>query len=669
MGASFVGNPVHAVLYPPNLLYRYLPAIDAFRALMVFHLMMLPLGWYLVFREIGVRRFSAIMSATMILTSGVVWSEHMRGQIMSTALSGYIVFALLRCHARGQLSYGLVAGVFAGLAFLAGDPLLAGIGFFIGAGTSLAFAEVKPSIRCMLSACLAYFTAMIVVALPVLSEGASIFPLTARSLGFALRESMSYSTPPSRILDFFLPGLLPQQHEASYPWLDHRFGIATQWWYASIAAGPLYFIAYVIAVARVNDRSAGRYLLWLILPVAGFGVLSLGRYFPGISWFWSALPPLKYIRFPERMLRYMFLFSLPIFARGLELLQANVQAKVKRRLLRSDFLWVLVVLIFCFYNMSTFPDPIQTTRKSLDIPPSLANLSADQKATRVLICRAVIWDNRQYTVSSKFDVRFWKIPILLGVDADETAFMKAFSCEWGLDPQILRLLGVSHVITADMGSQANAFGRRLGSTFTSSDVERGFSIFTIGGSGPLHATLLHPKIFAPFFSSIDIFMHSTPAIKATDGLERLRSAQPAIDPYFYLDESGKMLASNLTLHPMLPLGNYLLCARSSTLTDIPLTLTGGKITAKIRANCSGVAAIPFAFLPGWRATINDQPQKIFRLEHGTLAIPVARGDNMLRLTYEPIGLPLKIIASLLMIILGGGSPMFLKLASTRGKTE
>jgi hypothetical protein len=58
-------------------------------------------------------------------------------------------------------------------------------------------------------------------------------------------------------------------------------------------------------------------------------------------------------------------------------------------------------------------------------------------------------------------------------------------------------------------------------------------------------------------------------------------------------------------------------------------------TYKVRNSCDGLLIYSDLYYPGWRVTINNQTQEIYRLNNGFSAVSLKSGDNVVRRYYLP----------------------------------
>ena len=64
-----------------------------------------------------------------------------------------------------------------------------------------------------------------------------------------------------------------------------------------------------------------------------------------------------------------------------------------------------------------------------------------------------------------------------------------------------------------------------------------------------------------------------------------------------------------------------------------------ELTLQLSAPDSGWLMVTDRWAPGWRATVNAQPVSTFGADFIFRAVPVRRGENVVRFTYQPAGYP------------------------------
>lgn len=127
---AFSGYPALAdvqtgVLYPPNILLRWLPLTTFFVAVLALHVWILGIGTFALCRQFGTRHVPAVAAGIGIMLSGLVWGKVLAGH--QVEVYGYAWFPLaLALMARGVSlgrrlpHWGLVAAL--ALQLLAGFP-------------------------------------------------------------------------------------------------------------------------------------------------------------------------------------------------------------------------------------------------------------------------------------------------------------------------------------------------------------------------------------------------------------------------------------------------------------------------------------------------------------------------------------------------------------------
>jgi len=60
-------------------------------------------------------------------------------------------------------------------------------------------------------------------------------------------------------------------------------------------------------------------------------------------------------------------------------------------------------------------------------------------------------------------------------------------------------------------------------------------------------------------------------------------------------------------------------------------------TVRTRQNAPGWLVLLDSYFPGWTATVDGRPQKIFKANQFFRAVPLAAGDHTVRFRYEPVG--------------------------------
>jgi hypothetical protein len=85
-----------------------------------------------------------------------------------------------------------------------------------------------------------------------------------------------------------------------------------------------------------------------------------------------------------------------------------------------------------------------------------------------------------------------------------------------------------------------------------------------------------------------------------------------------------------------------------------LTYHPNELTTQLSAPDSGWLMVTDRWAPGWRTTVNAKPVPTFGADFIFRAVPVRRGENVVRFTYQPAGYPWLLVMSWLTLAGVGG---------------
>jgi hypothetical protein len=307
-GRPLLANPNAMAMYPGTALFLLLAPEPAATAHIVAHHLLLLLGCTLLARRSGAAREAAVVAGAAVATSGVAWSSITF--LNSEASLAWVVLAMATAvppPAR-PLPRALLAGGALGLAFLAGEPVIAALGGLAWASVVAATWRPAPAASIALAA-----AAGCAVAAPVLVPLMAVYPDTMRAvMGVAPGALAADTLAPRRWLELVLPNLL------GAPLGDG----ATGFWAAASFPWQRYFpLVFVGAVPLLTlpfaRRRADSLAVWWALLAAAFGGAVLLS-FPPIVAAAAGLPGGGSVRYGIKLLVLAVLGLPPLVAAGYE---------------------------------------------------------------------------------------------------------------------------------------------------------------------------------------------------------------------------------------------------------------------------------------------------------------------------------------------------------------
>ncbi|MBL8115268.1 MAG: hypothetical protein JNK60_20465 [Acidobacteria bacterium] len=299
LGQPLLADPSYSVFYPANLLFLALPFDLAWNLVLAGHALFAAAGLYVLARALGATRTGALAGALVFEFSGPMLSAlgYYSGLLVFSWVP-WVVFLVLRAAARGGRSVPL-AGLALGLQTLAPEP--AALLGTAALSTACVLALLKGSAergRVLLRAGLAASAGVLVAAVQLLPTILWL-PHSGRAGGLDFRASVAwFSLHPARLLELVVP----------FGYGDAMATSASAFWGGALSdSGYPYlprlavgFLPLLLAPLALRLR-AGRAALAL---VGASLVLALGHHVPGFQTLCAVFPPLRILRYPEKMVLF-----------------------------------------------------------------------------------------------------------------------------------------------------------------------------------------------------------------------------------------------------------------------------------------------------------------------------------------------------------------------------
>jgi hypothetical protein len=320
LGMALAGSVFPGLWYPVNWLLFPLLHLSADHAAMAYtllHYAAAGAGMVFMLRRLGVGRQGAGVGAVAYAFSGSLVSMHFAVNLLGGMALLPLAAGLMAKARNDGLKWSFTAGIVTGLIFLGGDPQA----FALASLTSLlVFVALRPAKTDqgqarmgplkMAAGILIFLAAAISGAAAELLPSLAVTAESARAHGVSFADATCWSTPPLRMVEFFLA------RPFGDPWPLNRYWGA----FMGERCFPLPLIispyagVWTLAAGALALRSwkDGRVLLFTALLLF-FLALALGRYTPVYELFFRAVPGLNAFRYPEKYL-VMVAFSLAALA-------------------------------------------------------------------------------------------------------------------------------------------------------------------------------------------------------------------------------------------------------------------------------------------------------------------------------------------------------------------
>jgi hypothetical protein len=315
------------VFYPGNLLGLIGPPAIALQLMYLIHLFWAGLGGHLLARRLGCRPALAVLVGLSWELGYQLWMWGMGEKVLSGAWipwASLSLVAAVRC--RRWLSGTLLASAVAfAMIALAGDPFLWIHAASLGVVLAVVSSPERPLASGLVRAGKSLFISLGLAALlaaPQLVPSLTLLSETNRAGGLSREAAEAKSLNPSRLLELVAPGATGSNHDDA--------------WCAHLYLGMTLIVAMPMAGRR-------RRLLGLHALAAAALVLAMGSHFPVNELVRRALPPLAYMRYPEKHILVVLSSLALLGAMGLERL---VTGAVRARWLAlAAVLWAVAIVV------------------------------------------------------------------------------------------------------------------------------------------------------------------------------------------------------------------------------------------------------------------------------------------------------------------------------------
>ena len=340
LGFSVYADPLYGVFYPPNWLYFLVGkehVANLLTAQVAAHVAWGGLGIFFLTRRLGVPPKASGVASLGWMLSGFIGAQVAAGILALAsawvpwqAVGQIALLDAARVVGRRWFSGIAKAALPLALAFLLGEVFVAFLGALFGAGMLVAtwIAEAHDRRARPWRVTLAWSIAMLLgfcLALPAIGPAMSAQAGTERAAPLSRSDAEACSVHPLRLLELALPHALGED-DSAYPGArivgDKK-----------LDGGPLTYNAYlgisILALAFVAIRRTER--ITLILGAgAGLALLvAFGKYLPIHAVVRRVIPPLAFMRYPEKYLLFVLAFLAPLAGMGAKrLLSGRGWAKV-----------------------------------------------------------------------------------------------------------------------------------------------------------------------------------------------------------------------------------------------------------------------------------------------------------------------------------------------------
>ncbi len=344
-GAPFIGNPLSAIFYPPNIIFFFMDIGQAFKYLFFFNVFFFGVFSYLYARLVIRSRLPSIFSSIIMMFNGVIVARINAGHVSNVDVLVWfplLLYFIEQSIRKESLKFVAFVGIVVGLTTLAGHiqvafySLFAGFLYFLIRGISeyIGDKNIIVFLRRLLFFSAGYllgFCLASVQLLPVLEFG----QLSTRSI-VSYEFATNFSIPIIQSVELFLPRIFgqPQLH---FSWGRGSF---TEF---SAYSGVL---AYVFAVASffyAKNKITFTFGIFFLFSY----LFVLGDYGPIFHLFYYYVPGFNHFRIPATMF-FVFSFSISILA-GIGL--SGIYSLISKKKTTLKYFNAVLIVLVCILGV------------------------------------------------------------------------------------------------------------------------------------------------------------------------------------------------------------------------------------------------------------------------------------------------------------------------------
>lgn len=672
-GAPFIADIQAGFLYPPNLLLFLLrPEFDyrTLQGMSIGHIYWAALGMYVLLRTLRwpdrpVARPAALLGALAFALSDPLLI-HLGNLNLVAVLSWlpWVLAAYAHGLRTGRLLWVVVSGVLLAVAGYAGHAqsslyLALALAVYTGVWAALERPARVPRTAWAIWSGGRLLTTLALAALltaPILLPALQLTAYTARS-GFTYQDTIAFSLAPTQLVGLLTPGFFgrgPALHWSLWDRVETPYaGVAT----LLLAAAAL------LVVAPVRRRR-----LWPWVALAVFGLATaLGVYAIVHGWLTVVVPGFAQMRAPARAL-VLWTFGLAVLAAvGLDALLSRAHAQTPG--MKSWFAgvrWGFVALAGVALPLSYLALLLTQESETVFLRASVAALAV----VLATLCWGGVW-----ALCAGYRAGWWSPAVFAGLMVGLLYFDLAATGAYtdisssdpargfvhpeivdflAADPELFRIdtqTGIEEwwqpdtaalVGLEDVGGIANplalahwqaqweATGGRETARYDQLNVKYVIAHddaalpegkFDLALDAPGELAVWRNRDFWP---RAWIVHEGILAADPADGLARYQA--PDFDPARQVVLAGP--AADMT-----PFGEV--AAAAGAESAVVTAASGNRITLDVTATAPGFLVLSEVWYPGWQATVNGTPVRVFPANGALRAAPIPAGDAVVELRFAP----------------------------------
>lgn len=600
------------------LAFKFLNPVLAFNLGFLIIYLTIASGTYAFSRAIKLTKLASLFTATIFSLCGLFITQMVHfNLIQSASLLPWEFFLTEKFLQTNRKRYLLV------LAFVVQQQIFSGfqqMTFISLSGISLYvitrsdnLKKIKQSLALALSIALGF-----ALATPQLLPTWQLLQNSLRSPGVAVNVLAGFPYLPQNLIGFISPYFFGDPRIGTYPPYSDNWGI---FWESTGYIGiiPLFLVA--IALLQKNKNHYQK--TFLVILVVSL-ILLLGKSTP--FFFVFQLPPLSFFRVPARFL-FLFVWSLTILS-GIAL--SSLPKKLG--------IIILIVSLADLLNFDLKYHPITNVTKWLAPPETVAFLKKDTGWFRVYSLNAYNQWNLKFLASP--DKKNYR-------DAGWQEIDSYFPLRNALDPNQNLYWGISssQAYTGMLPRRFEIFDNLTQQGIKSNLTEKTVAIDTKGAK-LLSLTAVKYLITALPLTNFGRSNLSIPVTSTSSNPQYLLYQNPNVLPHAYLTRNYVVAGSvsDLTTKLTDPDLTSVILEEDIDITPDPNDLQPAavidnhdlSVVIKATASAKSLLVLSDSFYPGWQATVDNLPAKIYPANLNQRAVIVPKGEHIVKFQFDPL---------------------------------
>lgn len=619
IGSLFIENLV---------LFSFLPTWIAFNLSYLLSFFIGALGTYFFLKKNNASSTSSLLAAIAFTFSGsLVTRLHFLNVIQTISLIPWLFFTAQLLWQKPSIKYALFFSLLLSQQIFVGyQPMtfitIFGIAVFFLTKTALQKPTKAPErlITLLLATVLA-----IAISAPQILPTLQLTLLSDRKFGLPLTEIFKYPYPFSNLITFILPNFFGNPKYGTYPLPNSNLGL---YWENTAYIG---LVPLILALAILGKKTKTVFQKSLIALTLFSLLLAVGKKTALI--FLLPFPGFSFMRIPSRFL-ILTTFSLSALAASyLDLLIAKLKTKkIPKLILNSLLLLILTVAVTDLFIFGYNHNPIVPVATALKPPSSLAKIA-----------------NKQRIYTSKKQSSIWNIPLITQGWQDPSPFIFFKN---GLDANLNLLYNITQVraYAGLLPSRLKAFQNTLNlenlKLLNASAAQTILSPEKIDTKELKQTALItSPQSTLPNYyiyqntQTLNRFRFATNYLVSKD----LNHTQQLIQDDDFSFKNTAILEKDLQ-QQFEPL----------EIADIQILKDQNQhLSLQTTTDKPSLLIIADSYYPGWFASINGKPTKIYPANINQRALIIPPGTNNIELKYIPYTFYLgALISSLTLSVIG-----------------